>query len=137
GHVGAVGAATVAALPLVGEGRGRVAGPAARAGGQRLPLHRRAADRRRRRIGGRAVGRGHDGRRAGGDRAAGAGAVAGGDLDEQAGADVAGGEQIGRACCAGHVGAVGAATVAALPLVGEGRGRVAGPAARAGGQRLP
>src|SRR5207253_8323954 len=48
----------VAALPLVGEGGCRVAGPGAGGGGQRLPLLRGAGDRRRARVGRGGVGGG-------------------------------------------------------------------------------
>src|SRR5207253_4848465 len=61
----------------------------------------------------------------------------GGDGDGVCGAGVGGGECVAGLCCAGDGGAVVAGGVAAFPLVGVGRGRVAGPGAGGGGQCLP
>src|SRR5205085_9423768 len=68
--------------------------------------------------------------------AAGAGGVGGGDVDADGVADVGGGRGVGLVGGAVDVGAVGAAGVAALPLVGEAWCRVAGPGAGGGGERL-
>ena len=128
-------AAAVAALPLVAEGRRRAAGPAARVGGHRLALLHRPVHRRRDRVlGGDRRRRDRAGGRGGGGGVA--GAVAAGDLDADRRADVGGCEQVALPGLPGDVGAVEAAAVAALPLVAEGRGGAAGPAARVGGHRL-
>ncbi len=123
----AVGALGVAAAPLVAEGRGRLPGPAAGRRRQLLADGRCAGDRRRRDVG-RRRGGGADGADEGGVGACLAGAVVGGDGDEDGRADVAADEGVAGAVGADGA-AVGALAVAALPLVAEGRGRLPGPAA--------
>src|SRR5215216_7807102 len=133
---GAVGTARVAALPLVGVGDRLRPAPAARGRRQRLPVLRRAGDRRGRGVDRRRRRPLYD-RRRGRGGAGRAGGVAGRHDDAQPAADVGTRHRVGRTGGAADRGAVGTARVAALPLVGVGDRLRPAPAARGRRQRLP
>ena len=97
---------------------------------------RRACRSPRRRAGGGGAGRPPTLELGTRRRGVGAGGVRAGDLDDDRVADVGRRQRVGRAGGAGDVGAVAAVGVAALPLVGVGDRRGAGPGAGIGGQRL-
>ena len=126
GDVEAVRAVGVAALPLVGVGDRRRAGPGSVDGGQRLAVLEHAGDRRDERVDRRRGLRRSRLRRVAGHAAA---TVGRGHDDAQDVVDVAGHQRVGGVDRAEDVDAVGAVLVAALPLVGEVERRGAGPGA--------
>ena len=124
----------VAAPPLVAVGDRRRAGPGAVGAGERLPVLRRARDRRQRRVGGREPV--HHGARGGGCRGR-AAVVHRGHDHAESGTHVGRHERIARTRRAADVHARGTRRIAAPPLVAERQRRGAGPAAVRGAQRLP
>ena len=134
GDVRAAGARGVAALPLVGVGDRRRAGPRARRRRQRLARHAPCPRRREHRVDRR---RRSDDRADGGDGERVAAAFVPVTFERSVPPTSADDERVGRGRRARDVRAGGARGVAALPLVGVGDRRRAGPRARRRAQREP